>query len=80
MSVCFYIRPYVLFGYCSYNAQPICLPTIDDIPTDETTCFITGFGDITKNPFNGESFFILGHICVHVDQLNYVHKDSLLEA
>lgn len=50
---------FMLHVYCDYSAdvQPICLPTIDDIPTDDTTCFITGFGDITKHPFDGKYLY-----------------------
>ena len=38
-----------LFNVYSDNAQPVCLPTQDDLLSNATNCYITGFGSIVQS-------------------------------
>ena len=38
-----------LFNCYSDNAQPVCLPTQDDLLSNATNCYITGFGSIVQS-------------------------------
>jgi len=42
----------------SARAQPACLPTQDDLISDDTNCYITGFGSIVANSQQREYFNI----------------------
>ena len=39
----------LLFTGYSDNAQPVCLPTQDDLLSNATNCYITGFGSIVQS-------------------------------
>lgn len=40
-----------LIGFVRFsdNAQPVCLPTQDDLVSNATNCYITGFGSIVQS-------------------------------
>ena len=39
----------LLLNVYSDNAQPVCLPTQDDLLSNATNCYITGFGSIVQS-------------------------------